>query len=687
MKISVVVTAFNHEKYIAQCLDSILMQKGSYDLEVILGDDCSTDNTRQIMQDYQSNYPDKLTLLPLTTNLGITKNIKRCLDKCTGDYIAFCEGDDYWTDAYKLQKQMEFFESHLDYSVCFNAIMIYYEAERRFTAHPDQVSLETDTITVKELIAINYIGNFSCCMYRSKIINQLPEKLFDINTVDWMFNMACGQLGKIGFIRDWMSTYRIHSNGAWSKKSNYEGFYDILTHIDIYDHYFSYQYSEQFSRLKEQIINNMKTSQLKPRLIRAIKHPRQAFKKSLELTFKALHEANTKLFRKREKKIDLIVLDTIFPHPLSAFRFEEFFSYLKYFRNSIVLTTGEHLHFTKEIKNLNTIIHDFEIRYPKFKGRTRITTHFIDNHNARLAYLTFLNNIKVFIRTLEDWKIPFVFTLYPGGGFELNQERSDNELRRVFGSTMFRKVIVTQQITYEYLVKNDFCPKSKIEFIYGGIVPLATINKSKYYKKLSYGLHKDRLDICFVANKYMAKGIDKGYDVFLEVAQKLVKLHNNIFFHVVGNFDESDLPIAGLETKISFYGFQISDWFNRFYSDKDLILSPNIPFTLSAGSFDGFPTGCCVEAGLRKVAIFCTDELKLNTHLLNDKEIVIIPHNSDNIVHIIESFYKDPTTLRDIGERGALKLQRIFSYNNQVKPRINLLVNELRKVKNEEQTK
>ena len=117
IKISVVVTAYNHENYIAQCLDGILQQKGDFTLEVILGDDCSQDKTRQIMHTYQEKHPDIFMLLPPRANMGITKNIKRCLDACTGSYIAFCEADDYWTDTYKLQKQLEFMESHPEYSL------------------------------------------------------------------------------------------------------------------------------------------------------------------------------------------------------------------------------------------------------------------------------------------------------------------------------------------------------------------------------------------------------------------------------------------------------------------------------------------------------------------------------------------------------------------------------------------
>src|SRR5690349_4970838 len=98
MKINVIVTTYNHEKYIAQCLESILEQKGDFEIEVIVGDDCSTDGTRKIVEGFGARHPNIISVLPKGENLGITKNLKRCLDACTGEYIAICEGDDYWTD-------------------------------------------------------------------------------------------------------------------------------------------------------------------------------------------------------------------------------------------------------------------------------------------------------------------------------------------------------------------------------------------------------------------------------------------------------------------------------------------------------------------------------------------------------------------------------------------------------------
>jgi glycosyltransferase involved in cell wall biosynthesis len=735
--ISVVVTAYNHEKYIAKGLESILMQKGTFNLEVILGDDCSTDRTRQIMQEYQLKYPDIIVLLPQTANMGMPKNVKRCLDACSGDYIAFCEGDDYWTDMYKLQKELEFLQTHPDHSLCFNAIMFYYEGEKRYAPFSDQLFLKNDTLTTEDILEKNYIGTVSCCMYRTSIIRQLPEEIYNDFFGEWVLNMACGRLGKIGFIRDWMSVYRKHEKGLWSGMVPIDQWRTMSAAIDSYNQLFNYEYNEQFRKKKEtseqyideyekqlqslsrQVPSMKKYGYL---LIRAIRHPRQAYNRLLsarsvaftELTTAAVSAKIAELssavqtkdaqiaelssavaelsstMQTRDariavlsslvqvKEVDLLILDTMFPHPLSRFRLEEFCAYLKHFNNSMVLSTGEHFSVAKETKSLDTIINEFESLYPEFMGRTRATTHDIDGYNARLAYLIFLNNVSYFLDSLEKKKISFIFTLYPGGGFAINQESSDSMLRRIFSSVQFRKVIVTQQVTYDYLVKNNFCAEDRILYIFGGVMPLDILNKSKSYQKKFFGYEKNPLDICFVAMKYMPMGIDKGYDIFIEAAKKVAQLYSNVRFHVVGNFSEADIPINGLEGRLTFHGFQTLEWFDKFYVDKDIILSPNIPFVLSKGSFDGFPTTACVEASLRKVAVFCTDELKLNKYFIDNEEIVIIPHDADRIVHIIEAFYKNPDKLRSIAEKGAAKMREFFSYERQMLPRIKLIEGEMK---------
>ena len=113
--VSIGVLTYNQEHYIRQCLDSILMQKVNFDFEIIIGDDCSTDLTPDILKEYNNRYPDIVIPLLNESNVGISANYKIVLNKCKGKYIAFCEGDDYWLSTTRLQEQIDFLENHPDY--------------------------------------------------------------------------------------------------------------------------------------------------------------------------------------------------------------------------------------------------------------------------------------------------------------------------------------------------------------------------------------------------------------------------------------------------------------------------------------------------------------------------------------------------------------------------------------------
>lgn len=117
MKVSVLMITYNHEKFIAQAIDSILMQQVNFDYEIVIGEDCSTDGTRAIVIQYQKEYPDKIRLLLPEENLGMHKNFVQTFRACQGEYIALLEGDDYWTSPRKLQKQVDFFR--LSSGMCY----------------------------------------------------------------------------------------------------------------------------------------------------------------------------------------------------------------------------------------------------------------------------------------------------------------------------------------------------------------------------------------------------------------------------------------------------------------------------------------------------------------------------------------------------------------------------------------
>ena len=126
IKISVAVITYNQQDTIRQTLDSILMQKGDFDLELVIGEDCSIDNTRAICEEYASRVDSRsivdsgkreVVLLPNTKNLGIMANFARVIKACVGDYVGICAGDDYWCDEHKLQKQLNYFHAHSDVGV------------------------------------------------------------------------------------------------------------------------------------------------------------------------------------------------------------------------------------------------------------------------------------------------------------------------------------------------------------------------------------------------------------------------------------------------------------------------------------------------------------------------------------------------------------------------------------------
>lgn len=120
-KVSVAVITYNQQDTIAQALDSVLCQQGDFGLEVVVGEDCSTDNTWKICDEYAKCYPDKVKLLPNAQNMGIMANFARTVQACTGEYLGILAGDDYWCDDHKLQKQLHFMQEHPEYGVvCTN---------------------------------------------------------------------------------------------------------------------------------------------------------------------------------------------------------------------------------------------------------------------------------------------------------------------------------------------------------------------------------------------------------------------------------------------------------------------------------------------------------------------------------------------------------------------------------------
>lgn len=373
--------------------------------------------------------------------------------------------------------------------------------------------------------------------------------------------------------------------------------------------------------------------------------------------------------RSDKRSNDLIILDDIFPHLLSSFRVAEFNAYLAAYKKAAVYSTGRSFVAVNEKRSFAEVCAEYEQRYPEFSGRTfplRDDTQL----RGELIYFVFLQNARAFMDFLTESNLPFVFTLYPGGGFMMGQPDSDKMLRKICALPNLRKIITTQKVTQEYLL--DFIEPERLEFIYGGVLPSNQLAGGKLTRKY-YRQDKQTFDICFVAFKYMARGSDKGYPVFLEVARELSRQHDDIRFHVVGTFDETDIDVTDLEGKIKFYGAQQTDFFPEFYSQMDLTLAPMTAFVVLPGAFDGFPSGGCIEAALCGVAVFCTDPLNQNIAFKDGEEIVIVPRDVETICELIEKYYDDYGALIRLAQRGQDAFKAVFALETQMEKRLKVL--------------
>lgn len=231
MKVSVHIITYNHEEYIAQALDSVLMQKVDFDYEIVIGEDCSTDNTRQIVVDYQQKYPDKIRALLHETNIGGTQNDIAVHNACQGEYIAWLEGDDYWTSPHKLQKQVNYLDQHRECSMCFHSTRHFHENGSR----PDYNSKPPIAKEFFELEDLFYGSFMPTCsvMVRRVHIAKLPDWYEQTYAGDWGLQILITKYGKIGYIDEVMGATRIHDRGVWNGLSKIQQFKNMINDYKI----------------------------------------------------------------------------------------------------------------------------------------------------------------------------------------------------------------------------------------------------------------------------------------------------------------------------------------------------------------------------------------------------------------------------------------------------------------------
>lgn len=201
--------AYQHEAYIRQAIESILSQQVDFALELVIGDDCSKDGTAAICEEFAAR-DARVRLLPRERNLGVMPNFSRTLQACSGEYIAVCEGDDYWTDPLKLSKQVRFLDDHPDHAGAAHQSLIIGQGwpTRLFKDHV------RPTLETKDLLGGRVFHTASLIFRRSALALFCNAPL--VLSCDRLLNLCISLQGPIGYSEECMCAYRLHGAGMSS---------------------------------------------------------------------------------------------------------------------------------------------------------------------------------------------------------------------------------------------------------------------------------------------------------------------------------------------------------------------------------------------------------------------------------------------------------------------------------------
>jgi glycosyltransferase involved in cell wall biosynthesis len=213
MKVSICCITYNHQKYIEKAIVSFLEQQCSFELEIIISDDCSTDKTKSIVLEYSKKYSN-IHFSAHAKNIGMMNNFVFALKQCSGEFIALCEGDDYWTDPYKLQKQVDFLDRNTEAVLIHGPVRIVKENIETDIVKGLRHSNESNILT---LAKGNYIHT-PTVLFRN-VLSEFPGNFVKTPLGDYYLFMLLARYGKLAYSNEVMSVYRIHATSIWSSKT------------------------------------------------------------------------------------------------------------------------------------------------------------------------------------------------------------------------------------------------------------------------------------------------------------------------------------------------------------------------------------------------------------------------------------------------------------------------------------
>ena len=266
IKLSVLVPTFNHGQFITQMLEGALMQIIDFEIEIVIGDDASTDDNALIIRDFTDKYPDRIKAFLHPQNLGPTEpkelggknNVGFLFSKCEGEYIALCEGDDYWTDPLKLQKQVDFLENNKDYALCHHQLeVIYQDDSPSHSFNPDN---QRGTSLLVDLLKDEtwFLGTAST-VFRNIFKQGMPAWWWKSASGDLGIFIEVAKHGKIKYLPETMGCYRKHSGGMTNIHTPQNQFF-LSNRMEMFqnlDSYFDFQYHDILEKTIEKYQNQL----------------------------------------------------------------------------------------------------------------------------------------------------------------------------------------------------------------------------------------------------------------------------------------------------------------------------------------------------------------------------------------------------------------------------------------------
>lgn len=218
--VSIACITYNHEPYIRQCLDGFIMQQTNFDFEVVIHDDASTDGTNNVIAEYCSRYPQLIRPIYQQKNKykeGRGIYVRFVFPECRGKYIAMCEGDDYWTDPFKLQKQVDFLETHKTYVLCGHRYHVLSQSMLRSVS--SAADMIDGTFNIMDFVTRQVFCSTLTIVFRRSAINYLELNRYQ-HVIDAVLFYHLLKQGDGYCMNDVMAVYRLHNNGVWSAASH-----------------------------------------------------------------------------------------------------------------------------------------------------------------------------------------------------------------------------------------------------------------------------------------------------------------------------------------------------------------------------------------------------------------------------------------------------------------------------------